>query len=192
MKALYEFAAEVQAFLEQQNWQFCFIGGVAVQRWSEARVTQDVDLTLLTGFGNEENYVDRLLSRFEPRIADARNFALQRRVLLLCSRDKNIGLDVALGAFPFEKSAVERAVNFQFLPNVRLRICTAEDLIVFKVFAGRAVDWRDVEMTIARQGEARLDWNYIRAQLQPLLELKGQLEVLDDLQKLRSKIREDR
>lgn len=162
MRDLYEFAAELQQFVEQQNWKFCFIGGIAVQRWSEPRLTRDVDITLLTGFGNEEPYIDKLLSRFRGRISEARDFALQRRVLLLIS-STGIGLDVALGAFPFEQSAVERATYFDFLPNARLRTCSAEDLIVFKTFAGRGTDWRDVEMTIVRQGDANLDWTYIES-----------------------------
>ena len=37
-------AGDVQRFCLQQRWQFCFIGGVAVQRWGEPRLTQDVDL----------------------------------------------------------------------------------------------------------------------------------------------------
>ncbi|MDB6036927.1 MAG: hypothetical protein JWM99_768 [Verrucomicrobiales bacterium] len=45
-------AVEVQAFCEEQQWRFCFIGGISVQRWGSPRVTQDVDLTLLTGFGD--------------------------------------------------------------------------------------------------------------------------------------------
>lgn len=189
MKELYELAADFQAFVEEQKWQFCFIGGIAVQRWSEARVTQDVDLTLLTGFGNEEHYVDILLGRFRGRVADARNFALHRRVLLLLSA-AGIGIDVALGAFPFEQSAVERATYFKFLPKVRLRTCSAEDLIVFKAFAGRGNDWRDVEMTIVRQGESKLDWTYITTQLRPLLDLKGAPELLTHLEELRVKVRE--
>jgi hypothetical protein len=49
-------AGEVQRFCLQQRWQFCFIGGVVVQRWGEPRLTQDVDLTLLAGLGNEERF----------------------------------------------------------------------------------------------------------------------------------------
>jgi len=33
-----------------------------VQRWAEPRVTDDVDLTLLAGFGDEEGFVDDLLT----------------------------------------------------------------------------------------------------------------------------------
>jgi len=56
---------------------------LALQRWGEPRETVDVDLTLLTGFGNEERFVEILLGRFEARIEKAAEFALTRRVLLL-------------------------------------------------------------------------------------------------------------
>ncbi len=36
--------------------------------WGEARETVDVDLTLLTGFGGEGRFIDKLLSRYEARI----------------------------------------------------------------------------------------------------------------------------
>ena len=48
---LFQVALELQAFLLSRTWRFCFIGGLALQRWGEPRVTQDVDCTLLTGFG---------------------------------------------------------------------------------------------------------------------------------------------
>src|SRR4051812_9202943 len=92
-------AEDVQSFCQQQRWAFCFIGGVAVQRWGEPRLTQDVDLTLLTGFGSEEKFVDRLLEVFAPRRVDAREFSLVSRVLLVRTHD-GVSLDIALGAFP--------------------------------------------------------------------------------------------
>lgn len=157
------------------------------QRWSEARLTTDVDLTLLTGFGREEEFIDKLLGRFSGRIPDAREFALRNRVVLLASPDK-IGMDVALSGFPFEESAVRHATDFEFLPGVRLRTCSAEDLIVFKAFAGRPLDWHDVKMAITRQGESNLDWTYIDRELTPLCELKGHPEVMRQLKKLRLEV----
>ena len=50
MKDLVEQALEPQVLLEKHGWQFRLIGGVAVQRWSEPRLTRDMDITLLTGF----------------------------------------------------------------------------------------------------------------------------------------------
>jgi hypothetical protein len=86
-----------------------------VLRWGEPRETVDVDLTLLTGFGQEEPFVTALLNRFEGRIPDAAAFALDRRVLLLRSRE-GVGLDVALGALPFEQRVVERSSFFEYPP----------------------------------------------------------------------------
>src|SRR5437016_157791 len=94
-------AEEIQSFCQKQGWRFCFIGGLAVQRWGEPRLTQDADLTLLTGFGGEEKFVDPLLETFGPRRADAREFALISRVLLLQTADR-VAIDIALGGFPFE------------------------------------------------------------------------------------------
>lgn len=62
----------VQDFFEEQRWPFCFIGGLALLRWGEPRLTDDVDATVFTGFGNEAPYVDALLRRFRGRLADAR------------------------------------------------------------------------------------------------------------------------
>src|SRR5689334_19067562 len=101
-------AEEVQSFCKKHGWRFCFIGGLAVQRWGEPRMTQDADLTLLTGFGKEEGFVDALLSTFTARRKDAREFALAQRVLLL-STPGGISVDLALGAFPFEERSIDRA-----------------------------------------------------------------------------------
>ena len=49
-------AAGLESSLQQRGWKFCYIGGVAVQRWGIPRFTQDIDLTLLTGFGDEEKF----------------------------------------------------------------------------------------------------------------------------------------
>src|SRR5438046_1682866 len=129
MTELVATAQELQAFCELHSWKFCVIGGLALQFWGEQRLKKDVDVTLLTGFGTEEEYVDSLLSRFDARSDDARTFALQKRVLLLRSAH-GIGIDISLGAFPFEEEMTNRAVYKEYLPNISLRICTAEDLIV--------------------------------------------------------------
>jgi hypothetical protein len=179
---LFQVALDLQKFFVQQRWRFCFIGGLALQRWGEPRVTQDVDCTLLTGFGDEEAYIRTLLGRYQGRITDAAQFALHNRVLLLRS-ESGIGIDVALGGLDFEASVVGRATDFRFLPDVYLRTCSAEDLVVLKAFADRRRDWADIEGILSRQ-ERRLDWPYVYAQLQPLAELKENPAIVTSLKSL--------
>jgi len=176
-------AAELQTFCERQGWRFCFIGGVALQRWAEPRETIDVDLALLAGFGSEDAFIEALLAEFQPRIKAAAEFARNRRVLLLRS-DSGVGLDIALGALPFEELMIERSSLFNFPPEVPLRTCSAEDLIVLKAFAGRGQDWIDVERIIVRQ-TGKLDWDYVFDQLRPLAELKEAPQILEQLEQRR-------
>ncbi len=184
MNAVIRAAAELQGVCVAAGWRFCFIGGLAVQRWGEPRETVDVDLTLVTGFGGEERFVSALLERFEARIENAAEFARTKRVLLLKAKS-GVGLDIALGGLPFEEQAVGRSSLFTFPSDVPLRTCSAEDLIVLKAFADRPKDWVDVDGIIIRQ-TGRIDWDYVREQLAPLAELKDALEILDHLERRRA------
>ena len=184
MTEVIQAAAELQALCESHGWGYCFIGGLALQRWGEPRTTKDADLTLLTGFGREEHFVKPLLARFEARVAAPLEFALQYRVVLLRS-SRGVGLDVALGALPFEEDCVRRSSVFVYPPQVPLRTCSAEDLVVMKAFAGRGQDWVDVERIIVRQ-TGKLEWAYIRRQLAPLAELKESPQTLTELERRRA------
>jgi hypothetical protein len=176
-------AAELQGFCELQGWRFCFIGGLALQRWGEPRETVDADLTLMTGFGHEEAFIDALLTRYRARTTDAKNFAIQNRVLLLCNA-AGVGLDVALGALAYEESAIARSSEFVFPPHTPIRTCSAEDLIVMKAFASRPKDWIDIEGILLRQ-QPVLDWTYIQAQLLPLIAAKEAPEIWSELERRR-------
>jgi hypothetical protein len=186
MTRLVQVAAEVQRFLDAKSWPNCVIGGLAVQRWGEPRLTEDVDLTLLTGFGHEEPYVDALLTRYEARVESPRDFALAHRVVLLRTVD-GVGIDIALGGLPFERDTVARATEFEFTSGERIRTCSAEDLAVMKAFASRQQDWMDVKGVLIRQGD-RLDWELILSQLRPLCELKEAPEIVTRLERLRKEV----
>jgi hypothetical protein len=171
VNSIFRAALEVQEACTALGFRFCFIGGLAVQRWGEPRLTVDVDLTLLTGFGVEAPFVDALLARFRGRREDSREFALRYRVLLLESQG-GIPIDASLGAMPFEERAVARASGFEVEGGAVLSTCSAEDLVVHKAFADRPKDWLDIEGIAARQA-GRLDEALIYRELRPLLELKG-------------------
>lgn len=169
MNDIFAAAIEVERVVRHAGFRFCFIGGLAVQRWGQPRMTADVDLTVITGFGGEEPYVDALLAELRGRIADAREFALRHRTLLLAASN-GIHVDVALGAMPFEEHSVDRASSFEISTTATVTTCSAEDLVVHKAFAGRDKDWLDLEGIAIRQPS--LDRELVFAELLPLLELK--------------------
>ncbi len=188
MELLIDAAVKLQNFCEKQSWDYCFIGGIAVQKWGEPRMTRDIDISLLTGFGNELEYIDKLLKYFKPRINDAKEFALNNRVLLLMT-ESGIGIDISLAALPFEKQVIERATNVNYGTDIFLKICSAEDLVVYKAFANRSKDWLDVETILLKHESHELDWRYINETLNPLCEIKNDTTILDRLYQLQKTIK---
>ncbi len=180
MNLLFEAAADIGGFFDEKGWRYCVIGGFALQRWGEPRTTLDVDLTLLTGFGNERFYIETILANYESRINDASDFALRHRVLLIKAKNGK-DIDISLGGFPFEEEFVQRARPFDFATGVRLPICSAEDLFIMKMFAGRGRDLEDAKGIAMRQN---LDVAYITRHLAPLLEAKGTPEMMQEALRL--------
>ncbi len=76
-----------------------------------------------------------------------------------------------------------RSSLFRFDEDVELLTVSAEDLVVFKAFAGRPQDWFDVEGIFNRQ-RASLDMGLIRKELTPLCELKESPETLVQLEQM--------
>jgi hypothetical protein len=179
-------AVETGQYLEKSGWPYCFIGGVAYQRWGEPRQTMDVDGVLLTGFGNEEFFVKTLTNDYQSRVEDPIPFAVQNRIVLLKSPN-GVGIDLSLGGLPFEERMVERSSVWYIPEHGDVRTCSAEDLVVLKTIAARPQDWIDVENTIIRQG-TKLDRNLIQEELLPLLELKEEPKLMEHLNSIFAKI----
>ena len=174
---LYAAAKEISDFMTARKWKFCIIGGLAVMRWGEPRTTLDVDMTLLTGFGDEERFASEFLANFSPRISGALELALHKRVLLLrASNGKDI--DISFGALPFEEQVIRRATPFEFASGIRLPTCSAEDLFIMKVFAGRPRDWGDAEGVAIRCGKS-LKIKCILSTLRQLCGLKETQEAVE-------------
>ena len=186
MNVLFEAALEAQQFIQQRDWQFCVIGGLAVIRWGRPRTTADVDISLLSGFGAEETYVDALLDRFPKRVPNARQFALESRVVLV-EASNGVPLDITLAGVPYEEEVISRASTFGYATGVSLITASAEDLVILKSFAGRPQDWIDVEGILERQ-RGTLDWQTIMRALPPLCQIKDSPQNVAQLEALRKKI----
>jgi len=181
-RTLWDSAIELESYLQLQSFRFCFIGGVAVQRWGEPRVTDDLDLTIFLNYGEEQEVAKRILARYQSRHPNPMAFALEARILLLQDLS-GTDIDLSLGGMPFEERMMERSSDWNVLGQASLRTCSAEDLVILKSFASRPRDWIDVEKTIVRQGN-KLNRKLIRQELEILVTLKEEPEILDLLEAL--------
>jgi nucleotidyltransferase AbiEii toxin of type IV toxin-antitoxin system len=187
-EALTQTLTDLSCFFEGRSWKYCLIGALAANRWGRPRFTGDVDITVLARIGDEEAIVDALLAAFRSRLdlSDARQFALDNRVLLLISQS-GIDIDIALGALAFEEHMLDRAIPYDVLPGIRLPVATAEDVVIMKTVAGRPQDWLDIEGVLAKQRN-KLDWKHIDGTLSSLLELAEAPERAAQLAAVKQKI----
>ncbi len=136
------------------------IGGQAVLLHGDARLTRDVDLTLGAGPDRIRELLQVCESlELDPLPEDPEGFA--RRVFVLPAADRPTGLrvDFILSTTPFERQALKRAEPVE-LGEVQVPFASAEDLLLFKLFAGRPRDLEDAVGVVRRKG-ASLDWRYL-------------------------------
>lgn len=139
----------VQRLLSRFDNRGVIIGGTAVGILGRARYTEDVDAMFL--LSSED--LPRLLTMakeegIKPRIENAIDFAKKNRVLLLRHTPTDTGIDISLGALPFEEEMVERSALYEVDDALQLRLPTPEDLIIMKAVAHRPKDLEDIR-TIA-------------------------------------------
>lgn len=187
MTPVIEAAIKIQEFCQQEQWRFCIIGGLAVLRWGEPRATRDVDVALLTGLGDEQDYIDKLTSRFAEREPGAARFALEARVLLL-DAENGVPLDVTFAWLPYEEKLMERASDFEFAPGQMLHTASLEDLVVLKALAPRPQDETDLEGIIARS-DPEIDWNYVEDNLSEMDRILETDEASRRLSEVRQRVR---
>lgn len=139
----------LQRLLSRFGNRGVIIGGAAVSILGRARFTEDVDAVFL--LSNKD--LPRLLEMakeegIEPRVDNTLDFARKNRVLLLRHTSTDTGIDISLGALPFEEEMVERGVLHEVDETLQLRLPTPEDLIIMKAIAHRPKDLEDIR-TIA-------------------------------------------
>jgi predicted nucleotidyltransferase len=152
----------VHRILEEEGVAHALCGGIAANLYrEEIRATVDVDLCVVCSAPG----LVALSRTFEERGWTAHP-AWRQAELLRLRRDDHPRVDLLVAATSFERRAVERAASFR-IGKETMRVLTPEDLIVFKLVAGRSRDFEAVAAIINTQGTT-LDADFISASLSDL------------------------
>jgi hypothetical protein len=180
MNARFQAAWEIHQFLTKHGIAYAIIGGSALPRWGEPRFTKDVDLVAVTSLSEGAEPFLRLIQnqfRSRPHQIDPLTLARVYRMILIEAAN-GCDVDISLAVTAHETEVMHRAVDYELEPGKLVRVCSAEDLIVYKCVAGRPQDMIDVSGIIIRQRDA-LDLSYIRKWLRFFANEKPDSEILD-------------
>ena len=153
---------DVAKIFENARVRYMLIGGMANAIWGQPRATVDVDLTVGVGVDQANTLLSLLGSSVQSAPPDPEEFAGDTGVLPFV-HVTGIRVDLIFGTNAYASQALLRATAIE-LAGTAVKVCTAEDLIVHKLMAGREKDRLDVE-AIMRIRRHSLD----RAYLDPLI-----------------------
>jgi len=171
------------AFLEERGYRYAIVGGVALPQWGVVRATYDVDIKVLVPDVNYSAARAALRAAFPQ---PARENAPQDALIVAVNID-GVTIDFLLALPGYEELIIQRAVQ-RDLGGWSAWICSAEDLIIQKVVAGRAKDWPDVEALLIEQRN-KLDEAYIKDWLAQFAEALEQPELLTEYRRLLEKVK---
>lgn len=168
-------------FCERESINYAVIGGVAVITYDYHRTTKDVDITVLCKLEDLDKIHDKFLKEYQSIYQESLNFFTTNFVLPLIDTVTKVKIDVAAGLTMFDDLIIKRKKRIK-LGEVEFYICTMEDLVIYKLFAGRHLDFGDVEMLLKRNKNL-LDQKYLFETAEKFKELERE-DILENLNKL--------
>jgi hypothetical protein len=149
--------------LETEGLTYAVIGALARNAWARPRASTDVDFAVALGAGGATRLRDALESR-------GFTFVREHTVepaddlpdLLFLRAPDGVRVDFLVAKTEFEEAALSRAHEARVGDRL-CRVVSPEDLVVYKVVAGRTRDLADVEEVVQARiaaGEA-FDWAHV-------------------------------
>lgn len=164
--------AAIARALRAANFPYMLIGGQAVLVHGRARLTEDIDLTLGAG---PERLPDLLgvcrTVGLTPLPADPEAFVRDTFVLPARHEPTGMRVDCIFSTTPYEREAIARALTVE-VAGEGIQVAAAEDLVLHKLFAGRARDLEDAESVVRRKGSS-MDWEYLLRAAEGFAEIPG-------------------
>ena len=165
------FCREAVDFLTGASTPYLIIGGLAVAVIGEPRMTGDVDVIGYLSVEQATALIDAAVAAGFEVAPDERE-RLHATGTLRFSKGR-FQLDIILASLPFEDDARARARKRRLFGRL-VPLPTPEDLILFKVLAGRDKDLVDA-VGVARRHLSALDRRYLDATLDAVCELAEDL-----------------
>jgi hypothetical protein len=165
MKNVTESLHTLVELLDQLSIEYAVMGGFAVRAHGVPRPTYDIDLTIVVDRARFPELFDRLRdydfavpevyeTGWVDRVRELPLLKLRRFI-----RDESLDVDVFLVESNFLAEVMQRRSRLD-AEGQMLWVVSPEDLVLFKLLAGRPRDWGDVADVLFIQGS--LDELYMR------------------------------
>lgn len=157
---------KITRLLDNINIPYMLIGGYAMTVHGIPRLTQDLDISLGVDIKCLQKILNTTRPLFKPISKEPANFAKETNVLLLQDIETGIRVDLIFTFIDFERQAISEAVKIK-IEDSEINCVSLENLIVYKMLAGRERDKEDVELILSSNFE-KLNFDKISKALEEL------------------------
>jgi hypothetical protein len=154
--------------LEPLGYPCALMGGAALAVWNHPRATRDVDLLIGVESASIDRVVERLAaagcrSRNEPPLVTLGMLRFAQFLYSPPGEFYDVQFDLWIADNDFQKSAIARRVQREIAGVSRpIDVLNCDDLILFKLLAGRMIDRADAAMLL-RENRDTIDFEYLAA-----------------------------
>jgi hypothetical protein len=156
---------QVWSALQPRQYQCALMGGIALAAWNHPRATRDVDFLIGVDRAQLDSLVDRLRKigcrpKREPLVVEVGELHFAQFLYTPPGEFYEVQFDLMLAESDFQKSALARRVH-RDVPKVDspIDVLNCDDLILFKLLAGRMIDRADATILLRENREA-VDFDY--------------------------------
>ena len=143
---------KITRIFDESKIPYMLIGGYAMVIHGFPRMTQDLDISLGIDTDHIGKVLEAVKTDFKTLVKDPITFASDTNVLLIQDIETGIRVDLIFTFIEFERKAIEEADEIEFMDK-KIRNVSVENLIIYKMLAGRERDKEDVEMILAQKIE---------------------------------------
>jgi len=177
-----ELLIKIGTALDEKAIPYMIIGGQAVLLYGEPRLTRDIDVTL----GVDVNALPELIEickklNLTPLPLDITKFVEQTMVFPVKDDSTSIRIDFIFSFTSYEKKAIKRAREISIKKTI-VKFASPEDVIIHKIFAGRARDLDDVKSILLKNPS--VDLPYIETWLADFDKSLSRAELLKKFKKV--------
>jgi hypothetical protein len=155
----------VWSALEPLGYPCALMGGIALAVWNHPRATRDVDLLIGVDSINFEPVVDQLRRngcrpKRSPPLLSVGAIHFAQFLYSPPGEFYDVQFDLLFAESDLQKSAIARRVT-RDVPGVSrtIDVLACDDLILFKLLAGRMIDRADAA-TLLRENRDAIDFDY--------------------------------
>lgn len=174
---------KIALHLDKNKIPYMIIGGQAVLLYGTPRLTRDIDITL--GVDTDKLFlIEKVCKRLDLLILpkDPENFARETKVLPTENKKLNIRVDFIFSFTLYEKQALKRTKKV-LMNGYPVKFASCEDVIIHKMFAGRAVDEEDIKNILIKH-KNKVNLKYIKKWLSELNRITEQRAIVQSFQRL--------